>query len=203
MIYQQNGNTCWTSKTSDSLWTSKTSDSMWTPLSAFPVSRWFSHGAHFVIKKLSSLWKRSLQSYDVIRRIWYNLMLKPWTTSKQCWTEGCPVRMENDLGHPHEFTVLSQCTRAHSLVTAHPSQYQQLISLGYESESHSVMSDSLRLHGLYCPWNSSGQNIGVGSVSLLQGIFPTQGLNPSPLHCRQILYQLSHCIISWIRLEID
>ena len=179
MIYQQNGNTCWTSKTSDS---------MWTPLSAFPVSRWFSHGAHFVIKKLSSLWKRSLQSYDVIRRIWYNLMLKPWTTSKQCWTEGCPVRMENDLGHPHEFTVLSQCTRAHSLVTAHPSQYQQLISLGYESESHSVMSDSLRLHGLYCPWNSSGQNIGVGSVSLLQGIFPTQQSNPGLPHCRQILY---------------
>ena len=47
-----------------------------------------------------------------------------------------------------------------------------------ESETHPVMSDSLRLHGLYCPWNSPGQNIGVGSLSLLQGIFPTQGLNP-------------------------
>ena len=31
----------------------------------------------------------------------------------------------------------------------------------------------------------------VGSLSLLQGIFPTQGLNPGLLHCRQILYQLS------------
>ena len=38
----------------------------------------------------------------------------------------------------------------------------------------------------------SGQNTGVGSLSLLQGIFPTQGLNPGPLHCRQILYQLSY-----------
>ena len=43
-----------------------------------------------------------------------------------------------------------------------------------ESESHSVVPDSLPLHGLYSPWNSSGQNPGVGSLSLLQGIFPTQ-----------------------------
>ena len=44
----------------------------------------------------------------------------------------------------------------------------------------------------YSPWNSPGQNTGVGSLSLLQGIFPTQGSNPVLLHCRQILYQLSH-----------
>ena len=44
----------------------------------------------------------------------------------------------------------------------------------------------------YSPWNSPGQNTGVGSLFLLQGIFPTQGLNPGLLHCRQILYQLSH-----------
>ena len=42
------------------------------------------------------------------------------------------------------------------------------------------------------PWNSPGQNTGVGSLSLLQGIFPTQGSNPGLPHCRQILYQLSH-----------
>ena len=45
---------------------------------------------------------------------------------------------------------------------------------------------------LYSPWNSSGQNTEVGSLSLLQGIFPTQGSNPGLPHCRQILYQLSH-----------
>ena len=38
------------------------------------------------------------------------------------------------------------------------------------------------------PWNSPGQNTAVGSLSLLQGIFPTQGSNPGLLHCRQILY---------------
>ena len=45
---------------------------------------------------------------------------------------------------------------------------------------------------LYSPWNSPGQNTGVGNLSLHQGIFPTQGSNPGLLHCRQILYQLSH-----------
>ena len=100
------------------------------------------------------------------------------------------------------------------------------------SESCSVVSNSLQPHGLYSPWNSPGQNTGVGkpfpspgdlpnpgidprspslqmdllpakpqgkpkntgvgSLSLLQGIFPTQGSNQGLLHCRQILYQLSY-----------
>ena len=54
------------------------------------------------------------------------------------------------------------------------------------------MSDSLWPHGLYSPWNSPGQNTGVGSLSLLQGIFPTQGWNAGLPHCRRILYHLSH-----------
>ena len=61
-----------------------------------------------------------------------------------------------------------------------------------ETESRSVMSDSLRPHGLYSPWNSLGQNTGVGSLSLFQGIFPTQGLKPGLPHCRWIPYQLNH-----------
>ena len=48
------------------------------------------------------------------------------------------------------------------------------------------------MDGLYSPWNSPGQNTGVGSLSLLQGIFPTQGSNPDLPHCSQIFYQLSH-----------
>ena len=71
-----------------------------------------------------------------------------------------------------------------------------------ESESYPVTSDSLRPHGLYSPWNSPGQNTRVGNLSLLQGIFPTQGSNPGLLHCRQILYQLSHNgsprILEWV-----
>ena len=45
---------------------------------------------------------------------------------------------------------------------------------------------------IYTPWNSPGQNTGVGSLSLLQEILPTQGSNPDLLHCKQILYQLSY-----------
>ena len=63
--------------------------------------------------------------------------------------------------------------------------------------SPSVVSDSLRPHELQparllCPWDSPGNNTGVGCHFLLQGIFPTQGLNPGLWHCRQILYQLNH-----------
>ena len=61
-----------------------------------------------------------------------------------------------------------------------------------ESESRSVLSDSLQPHGLYSPWNSPGQDTGVGSLSFLQGIFSTQGSNPGLPHCRRILYQVSH-----------
>ena len=76
---------------------------------------------------------------------------------------------------------------------SHPSRLSQSTSFQFpESESHSVMYDSLRPHGLYSPWNSLGQNTGVSSCSLLQGIFLAQKSNPGLPHCRQILYQLSH-----------
>ena len=68
-----------------------------------------------------------------------------------------------------------------------PSEAESSVQL-----SHSVMSDPLRPHGLHSPWNSPVQNIEVGSRSLLQEIFPTQELNLGLLHCRQILYYLSH-----------
>ena len=57
------------------------------------------------------------------------------------------------------------------------------------AESCLTLSDP---HGLCRPWNSPGQDTGVGRHSLLQGIFPTKGSNPGLPHCRWILYQLSH-----------
>ena len=52
------------------------------------------------------------------------------------------------------------------------------------------------------PWNSPGQNTGVDSLSFLQGIVPTQGLNRGLPHCRWILHQLSHKgsprILEWV-----
>ena len=70
------------------------------------------------------------------------------------------------------------------------------------SESCSVVSNSLQPRGLYSPWNSPGHNTGGGSLSFLQGIFPTQESNPGLPHCRKILYQLSHKgsprILEWV-----
>ena len=56
-----------------------------------------------------------------------------------------------------------------------------------EDERHSVVSDPLQPRRLYSPWDSPGQNTGVASLSLLQGIFPTQGSNPGLPHCRRRL----------------
>ena len=58
--------------------------------------------------------------------------------------------------------------------------------------SRLVMSNSLQPRGLkptrlLCPWDSPGKNTGVGCHFLLQGIFPTQGLNPGLPHCKQML----------------
>ena len=60
---------------------------------------------------------------------------------------------------------------------------------------------TLLLCGLYSPWDSPGQNTGVDSHSLLQGIFPTQESNPGlpQVSHRQILYHLSH----WGNLKQD
>ena len=70
------------------------------------------------------------------------------------------------------------------------------------SESRSIKSNSLWPHWIYSPGDSPGQNTEVGSLSLLQGIFPTQGLNPGLPHCWWILYQLSHKrstrILEWV-----
>ena len=68
----------------------------------------------------------------------------------------------------------------------------QVIFNEIENESGSVVSNSLRPHGLYSPWNSLDQNARVDSLYFLQGIFPTQGLNPGLPYCRRILYQLNY-----------
>ena len=73
-------------------------------------------------------------------------------------------------------------------------------------DSRSVMSDCLRPHGLYSPWNSPGRHTGAVILSLLQGIFPTQGLSSGLLNCRRILNQLilivsvSACVRACVRV---
>ena len=66
----------------------------------------------------------------------------------------------------------------------------------------------LRPHGLsctrlLCPWDFPGKNTGVGCHFLLHGIFLTQGSNPGLLHCRWILYCLSHQGSPWQGVRLD
>ena len=67
------------------------------------------------------------------------------------------------------------------------------------SVSFSVMSLCDTMECSLCPWDSPGKNNAVGCHSLLQGIFPIQGLNPHLLHCRQILYHQA----TWEALSKD
>ena len=66
-----------------------------------------------------------------------------------------------------------------------------------KERSRSVVSDSLRPHGLQLTrllrsWDFPDKNTGVGCHFLLQGVFPIQGSNPGLPHCRQTFYHLSH-----------
>ena len=76
-----------------------------------------------------------------------------------------------------------------------------LLSMGSHRVGHD-WSDLAAAAVLYSAWNSPDLNTGVSSLSLLQGVFPTQGSNPGLLHCGWILYQLSHKssprILEWV-----
>jgi len=105
------------------------------------------------------------------------------------------------MDHVNRFHIILVSLFQSLFFPLHAWYFCQLCELKW-SESLSVMSDSLGPHGLYRSWNSPGQNTGMDSFSLLQGIFPSQGLNPGLLHCRWILYQLSHRgsprILEWV-----
>ena len=91
-----------------------------------------------------------------------------------------------------QMTIVTVLGRSFSEYCSHIILFKLLLNTwSSESESRSVVSNSLWPHGL-CSWNSPGQNTEVGSLSLLQGLFPTQGSNAGLPHCRYILYQLSH-----------
>ena len=118
----------------------------------------------------------------------------------------CVLHWQADPLPPSHLRVLPYFSNFHILALVRIGKALRIKKLTLTSLTElrlcSVVSDSLQPHGLYSPWNSPGQNTGVGSLSLLQGIFPTQGLNPGLPHYRKILYQLSHQgspkILGWV-----
>ena len=78
------------------------------------------------------------------------------------------------------------------LATPWTAAYQTPPPMGFSRQEYCSGLPLPSLMDCIDPWNYPRQNTGVGSLSLLQGIFPTQGLNPGIPNCRQTLYQLSH-----------
>ena len=109
------------------------------------------------------------------------------------------------MHHRYKFKMYKEIDKFHQdlkcLQYIHVLNYHT-VYLKLESESCSIMSNSLWPHGLYSPRNTPGRNTGMGSLPLIHWIFPTQASNPGLPHCKQILYQLSHKgsprILEWV-----
>ena len=133
-----------------------------------------------LVKSVFFLALTQSQSFILTSRSWQGLgFWLSWTTLlKQLdWEIWCLNQMHGKNESRDQMCVSYLCVRACS--------------------TSSVMSNSLKPYGLQptrllCPWNSPGKDTRVGSHSLLQGIFPTQGSNLGLLHCRQILNHLSY-----------
>ena len=87
--------------------------------------------------------------------------------------EWVAIAFSRDLPNPG-FEPRSPALQADSLPTELPGKLTCTLIIHVSS----VVSDSLQTHGLLCPWNFLGKNTGAGYHFLLQGLLPTQGLNP-------------------------
>ena len=103
--------------------------------------------------------------------------------------------------------IFTKCEKWHSTVWAYNIIQSNSEILFILSLKVKAVFDSLLPHGLYSPLNSPGQKTGVGTLSLLQGIFPTRGLNQSLPPWGQILYQLRHKgsprILEWVAYPLS
>ena len=99
----------------------------------------------------------------------------------------------SNIGRALLSIFLSWCKSFPSCVRLENKISQVMCAKVLVAQSCPTLCDPLEPTRLLCPWNSPDKNIGVDSHSLLQGIFPTQGWNSGfLLHCRKILYHLSH-----------
>ena len=133
------------------------------------------------LRPFVATWRRDSQSLSC-PALYLSPILDPWQfllrdfkrkkkTSSQ-FSNYSPYRRKRNLQSPRCADWILESFKAPILL---PQSIHSLrIYRKEERESRLVVSDSLWPHGLYSPWNSPGQNTGLGSLSVLQGIFPTQ-----------------------------
>ena len=121
----------------------------------------------------------------VTKWVWWN---QPWVGLTRSFDE-----MSAKVPPSHKNLISTCCVGA---VGPQRTKKKQAVCCVFLCSAALVGSDSaphgLQPSRLLCPWDSPGKNAGVGCCALLQGIFLTQGLNLYLLHCRQVLYPLSH-----------
>ena len=124
--------------------------------------------------------------------IWHGIFFIPGERFT-CWYDQQP---EQGIElNPISSVGLSICSHLSQPSCTHWRRYIFVIHVVKESESESesflVVCNSLQPNGLFMEF-SRPESEGVGSLSLLQGIFPTQEWNRGLPHCRQILYHLNY-----------
>ena len=112
---------------------------------------------------------------------------RPWDSPGKNTGVGCHFLLQCMKGKSESEVALSCPTLCDPMVCSLPGSSIHGIFQARALEWGAIAFSN----GLYSSYNSAGQNTGVGSLCLLQGIFPTQGLNPGLPHCRRILYPLS------------
>ena len=164
-------------------------DSFWQPGSTRKVPQTYSMGFEWIedchtrlLEGLICILPRCCQPF-LIRTVWFPPSYSTWSS------QSCKDLLAFSLQWS-QTSLLSHSVWAHFSITCLSGDTISCLP----NVKVKVTQLCLTLcHLMDCsPWNSPGQNTGVGSHSLLQGIFPTQGLNPGLSHCSQTLYQLNH-----------
>ena len=154
-----------------------------------------------------------MRKFEEFTKVTWLVMVEPSFKPVSCWflkallkTEGYPCSAGAVAGR-HLLHLFQQHTHEESPLQLTTVQARELRPVWLSEVKVTQSCPTLATHGLYGPWNSPGQNTGVGSHSLLQGIFSTKGSKPGLLHCRQTLYQLSHeespRILEWVAFSFS
>ena len=129
-----------------------------------------------------------------------------WVNSGSWWWTGRPVVLQFPGSQRVWHSWVTELNYIHILVIGHPPvSVSQLRKLHWWFSCCCVQllrSHELLSARLLCPWDSPGENTGVGCYFLLQGVFPSQELNPGLLHCRKMLYRLSYKASPYIPIYI-